>query len=121
MIDRDFVDINKYMDTRTLISSRGCIGTCKFCTTPYYFKMWNGRTAEDVVSEIEMLISKYNAKKIMFLDDNSTVDKNRMINVLEKYCSYMPYKVLVYDKGCKEEEKKVNEIYHFVRADVERK
>lgn len=35
------------------------------------------------------------------------IDKYRMINVLEKYCSYMPYKVLVYDKGCKEEEKKV--------------
>ena len=83
MIDRSFVDINKYMDTRTLISSRGCIGTCKFCTTPYYFKMWNGKTAEDIVNEIELLINKYNAKKIMFLDDNATVDKNRMIKICE--------------------------------------
>lgn len=78
IINRDFVDITKYMDTRTLISSRGCIGTCKFCTTPYYFKKWNGKSAEDVVAEIEMLITKYNAKKIMFLDDNATVDKKRM-------------------------------------------
>ena len=83
IIDRDFVDIDKYMDTRTLISSRGCVGTCKFCTTPYYFKMWNGRAAEDVVDEIEMLINKYNAKKIMFLDDNATVDKNRMIKICD--------------------------------------
>lgn len=83
MIDRSFVDINKYMDTRTLISSRGCIGTCKFCTTPYYFKIWDGKSAEEVVNEIELLINKYNAKKIMFLDDNATVDKNRMIKICE--------------------------------------
>ena len=83
MINRDFVDISKYMDTRTLISSRGCIGTCKFCTTPYYFKKWNGKSAEDVVKEIEMLINKYQAKKIMFLDDNATVDKSRMIKICE--------------------------------------
>lgn len=81
IINRGFVDINKYMDTRTLISSRGCIGTCKFCTTPYYFKAWNGKSAKAVVNEIEMLINKYNAKKIMFLDDNITVDKKRMMEI----------------------------------------
>ena len=83
IIDRDFVNIDKYMDTRTLITSRGCIGTCKFCTTPYYFKMWNGRSAEEVVNEIEMLINKYQAKKIMLLDDNATVDKVRMFKICE--------------------------------------
>ena len=63
------------MDTRTIITSRGCVGTCKFCTTPYYFGKWNGRNVIDVVNEIEMLISKYNTKKIIFLDDNVTVSK----------------------------------------------
>lgn len=81
MINRDFVDITKYMDTRTLISSRGCIGTCKFCTTPYYFKKWNGKSADKVVDEIEMLVKKYHTKKIMFLDDNATVDKERMLEI----------------------------------------
>lgn len=81
MINRDFVDINKYMDTRTLISSRGCVGTCKFCTTPYYFKKWSSKSALEVVDEIQMLIEKYNAKKIMFLDDNATVDKSRMLEI----------------------------------------
>lgn len=81
MINRDFVDITKYMDTRTLISSRGCIGTCKFCTTPYYFKNWNGKSADKVVDEIEILVKKYNARKIMFLDDNATVDKKRMLEI----------------------------------------
>ncbi len=81
MINRNFVDISKYMDTRTLISSRGCIGGCKFCTTPYYFKNWSGKSAIEIVDEIEMLIKKYNTKKIMFLDDNATVDKKRMSEI----------------------------------------
>lgn len=81
MIDRDFVDISKYMETRTIITSRGCIGGCKFCTTPYYFRKWVGKSASEVVNEIEMLINKYNAKQIMFLDDNATVDKKRMMRI----------------------------------------
>lgn len=79
--NREFIDINKYMDTRTIITSRGCIGICKFCTTPYYFGNWNGKKVEDVINEIELLIKKYNTKKIMFLDDNMLVDKKRMLEI----------------------------------------
>ena len=50
--NREFIDINKYMDTRTIITSRGCIGTCKFCTTPYYFGNWDGKKVEDVINEV---------------------------------------------------------------------
>lgn len=79
--NRGFIDINKYMDTRTIITSRGCIGTCKFCTTPYYFGNWNGKDIKDVIDEIELLINNYNTKKIIFLDDNALVDKNRMLEI----------------------------------------
>ena len=69
------------MDTRTIITSRGCIGTCKYCTTPFFFKRWSARNAKDVVDEIEMIINSYGTKKILFLDDNATVDKDRMFNI----------------------------------------
>lgn len=81
MIERDFVDLSKYMETRTILTSRGCVGGCKFCTTPYFFRKWDGRSVSDVVDEIEMLIKKYKAKQIMFLDDNATVDKKRMMRI----------------------------------------
>lgn len=80
---RDFVDIANYMDTRTMITSRGCIGRCSFCTSPTFFKRWDARSAEDVVSEIEMLIDEYGTKKIMFLDDNMTVSKRRMYEICD--------------------------------------
>lgn len=82
--DRGLVDINKYMDTRTIITSRGCIGKCSFCTTPTFFGNWKGKSASCVVDEIEYLIKNYNTKKIIFLDDNMTVDKKRMYNICDE-------------------------------------
>ena len=79
--DRSLVDITKYMDTRTMITSRGCIGKCSFCTTPTFFGTWNGKEPKKVVDEIEYLINKFNTKKIIFLDDNMTVNKERMYNI----------------------------------------
>ena len=79
--DRSLVDVKKYMDTRTLVTSRGCSGTCHFCSTPFYFGSWEGKDASIVVDEIEMLINEYNAKKIIFLDDNALVDKQRMLDI----------------------------------------
>ena len=79
--DRSLVNIEKYMDTRTMITSRGCIGKCNFCTTPTFFGKWIGKEANKVVDEIEYLISNFNTKKIIFLDDNMTVDKKRMFEI----------------------------------------
>ena len=82
--NREFLDINQYMDTRTMITSRGCIGNCTFCSTPYFFGTWNGKEEKQVVDEIEMLIKKYKTKKIMFLDDNFLVNKKRILNICEE-------------------------------------
>ena len=81
---RDFLDIDKYMDTRTMITSRGCIGRCKFCTTPTFFGNWSGKEPSKVVDEIEYLINNYHTKKIIFLDDNMTVNKTRVINICKE-------------------------------------
>jgi len=79
--DRSLVDLNEYMDTRTMITSRGCIGKCSFCTTPTFFGNWNGKNSKLVVDEIEYLINNFNTKKIIFLDDNMTVNKKRMYEI----------------------------------------
>lgn len=82
--DRNLVDIKKYMDTRTIITSRGCIGKCSFCTTPSFFCTWSGKSAGDIVDEIEYLIKDFNAKKIIFLDDNMTVNKMRVYEICDE-------------------------------------
>ncbi|MBT7902885.1 B12-binding domain-containing radical SAM protein [Candidatus Woesearchaeota archaeon] len=76
--DRSLIDITDYIEVRTILSSRGCFGKCGFCATPNFWGCWRAKSAENVVKEIEYLIQKFNAKKILFLDDNATVDKDRM-------------------------------------------
>lgn len=79
--NRHLVDLSKYMDTRTMVTSRGCIGKCRFCTTPSFFGNWSGKSADKIVDEIEYLIREFNTKKIMFLDDNMTVSKKRIFDL----------------------------------------
>lgn len=76
--DRDLVNLNDYIDVRSILSSRGCINKCDFCPTYNYWGAWRGKSAENVVKEIEYLVNKYNSKKIIFLDDNATASKKRM-------------------------------------------
>lgn len=81
--DRSHLDISDYSDTRAILSSRGCSILCNFCPNPDFWGPWKGRLSENIVDEIEMLVSKYSAKKIMFLDDNATASKHRMTRISE--------------------------------------
>lgn len=79
--NRKLADLEDYIDVRSILSSRGCINKCDFCPTYNYWGSWRGKSAENVVKEIEYLISNYNTKKILFLDDNATVNKKRMQDI----------------------------------------
>lgn len=76
--NRSLVNIENYIDIRSMLTSRGCINRCDFCPTYNYWGSWRARSAENVVEEIEYLINTYNSKKIIFLDDNATASKSRM-------------------------------------------
>lgn len=79
--NRDLIEINKYIDVRTILSSRGCIMNCTFCPSTIYWRGWRSRSPENVVDEIYYLVKRYKAKKILFLDDNATIDNERMIKI----------------------------------------
>lgn len=76
--NRKLAEIQEYIDIRSILTSRGCINKCDFCPIYNYWGNWRGKNAENVVNEIEYLIQNYNSKKIIFLDDNATVSKERM-------------------------------------------
>ena len=76
--DRGLIPLDEYIDVRTILSSRGCHMTCDFCHVPGFWGGWRGRGAGAVVDEIEQLVARHGAKKILFLDDNATVSKKRM-------------------------------------------
>jgi radical SAM superfamily enzyme YgiQ (UPF0313 family) len=56
-------------------TSRGCYGTCTFCSvTPYYRRFarrkWRARSIGNVVQELEALRSRHQARSVLFIDDN---------------------------------------------------
>ncbi|EKE30297.1 MAG: Fe-S oxidoreductase [uncultured bacterium (gcode 4)] len=76
--DRKLLDVNEYIDVRTMLSSRGCSFRCSFCSVPDFWWKRRARDAREVVEEIAYLSREFWAKKILFLDDNATIETERM-------------------------------------------
>lgn len=67
----------------TVSTSRGCPFGCIFCTsTQIWGKKWRGRSPENIINELKILIYKYKIKEIDFLEDTFTLNKRRT----EKIC-----------------------------------
>lgn len=79
--NRNLVDLNDYIDVRTVLSSRGCNLQCTFCHVPGFWGLWRGRTPEQVVKEMQILKNQHNAKKILLLDDNAFAQPKRLEKV----------------------------------------
>lgn len=67
-----------------LITSRGCPYNCVFCTHHVVWgKKWRGRSPENVVAELEQVITTYGVQQIDFLDDNMTLNRKRMEQICD--------------------------------------
>ena len=68
-----------------IVTSRGCPGKCVFCSIhSVWGHKWRGRSAENVVDEIEYLVNKYKIREFSFLDDNFSLDKKRTIKICDE-------------------------------------
>ncbi len=67
-----------------MLTSRGCPYNCVFCSVHIVMgRQWRGRSPENVVDEIEQLISTYQIKQIDFIDNNMSLDKKRMETICD--------------------------------------
>lgn len=65
-----------------MITSRGCPFECIFCSIHNLWgRNYRTRSAENVLSEMNNLRTKYGVKEILFEDDNLTLDKERAISI----------------------------------------
>ena len=99
IIDRSLIELNLYSNRGALLSeypcyslfsSRGCPFSCKFCSKPFYCRIYRHRKITEVLLEIHELVDKYSAKAVSFREDNFTADEDylrifceRMINEFE--------------------------------------
>ena len=102
MVKPDYtkIDVTKYFDhdnknfnmnskvpAATIMTSYGCPHNCIFCAT----KTISGkkavyRSVEDILEEIEYL-KECGAKHLIFIDDNLTAKKDRLVNLLNEFIS----------------------------------
>ncbi len=62
----------------SVITSRGCPGTCIYCSIHTVWGIhWRPRSPENVLDEIEHLVKEYRVEEIHFEDDNLTFDRER--------------------------------------------
>ena len=95
--DRDLYDMPKllnpfkgfpFMDNGTVIfSSRGCAFDCSFCQPlgrKMFGKVVRYRSAENVIKELEHVVSKYKVRYISFQDDTLTLRKGWVLDLCRR-------------------------------------
>lgn len=55
-------------DVLPVVSSRGCVNSCTFCSDSPLWKRYRYRSAEKVVEELKALIKKYKCPRVEFVD-----------------------------------------------------
>lgn len=86
------IDLNNYLKLRfpfthlyrrtiTLLTSRGCVYNCVFCSGRNLLGKWRARSPEKVHEEISYLKEKYGIREIQFMDANINVNTNRFIEI----------------------------------------
>jgi len=78
--DRELIDLSKYVYPFTICTTRGCPGTCIFCSSKQFWgKKIYLRTAKNIFGEVDYLMKRYNPKKksIFIVDDTFTMVPNR--------------------------------------------
>jgi radical SAM superfamily enzyme YgiQ (UPF0313 family) len=68
-----------------LVSSRGCVYWCDFCSTVRMFgRGYRMRSPKNVVDEIQLVHDKYGTREITFYDDAFTVDRDRVMKICQE-------------------------------------
>lgn len=74
----DGIDLEKEVRV-PIIFSRGCMGTCTFCSTWRIWKGYRYRSGKNVADEVEMLVKKYGVKHLVFQDDTLTGNRKEIM------------------------------------------
>jgi len=68
-----------------LVTSRGCVYWCDFCTAVRMFgRRYRMRSPKNVVDELEFLHNTYGANQFTFYDDTFTVDQPRTAEICQE-------------------------------------
>lgn len=70
--------------TASMISSRGCVYNCSYCSSvKYWGRKWRFRSADNILDEMQWLVKEMGVRSVHFFDDNFMVLKQRVFDICE--------------------------------------
>ncbi len=77
--------LGKSIRAAHIMASRGCPYGCIFCLTSYYWgRRVRYRSAKNVANEIQLVVEKYGAKYIIFTDDEFTLSRRFVYELIRE-------------------------------------
>ncbi len=67
----------------TMFTSRGCPYHCIFCDKAVFGSKWRGRSASNVLDEVEYVVKDFSINSIIFYDDLFTLKKERVKEICQ--------------------------------------
>jgi len=68
----------------SLLTSRSCPNRCNFCSMyRIHGPRWRGRSALNVIAEIEYLVNEFHVNEIFIMDDNFTLNRARIVDICQ--------------------------------------
>jgi len=74
----------------TVLTSRGCVRNCVFCSGIKLLGKWRGRSPQNVINEIKSLINLYDVPEIQFMDANIAVNPERLSKICKELIKNCP-------------------------------
>ena len=68
----------------SVVFSRGCPGSCNFCSTWWIWRKWRCRSGKNMADEIELLYKKYGIRHFCFADDCMTANSQKTIDFCQQ-------------------------------------
>ena len=87
---RDLLDLKLYrpavfgykrLPVTSMVTSRGCPFSCKFCSKSVFGSDYRAQSPEKTLEEIVHLMENYSVREISFQDDTFTFDRKRVIDL----------------------------------------
>jgi anaerobic magnesium-protoporphyrin IX monomethyl ester cyclase len=91
---RDLLDMEKYRTSKlgtrsitSILTSRGCPYQCSFCASSKLAgTFWRARSVESIIEEIQMVKDTYGYRAFAFVDDNFTLNPQRVMDLCKEIC-----------------------------------
>jgi anaerobic magnesium-protoporphyrin IX monomethyl ester cyclase len=87
---RDLLPLHRYIypfshgkHVTTLFTSRGCPYHCIFCDKSIFGSNWRGRSADNILAELDEIYQIYGLRSLVIYDDLFTLDEKRVHKICE--------------------------------------